>query len=110
MKVGLYTVSFSGAWYDGSGLPLAEIFRRAKKLIYTRIVPTPFMMPPELGAKRPQGSPMDLDERARARIRQQADKLGLEIPAVAGYNNFASPIVEQRENELLMAREQIKLT
>ena len=100
MKVGLYTVSFSGAWYDGPGLPLEEIFRRAKAMGYDGV---------ELGAKRPQGSPMDLDERARARIRQRADKLGLEIPAVAGYSNFASPIVEQRENELLMTREQIKL-
>lgn len=101
MKVGLYTVSFSGAWYDGPGLPLEEIFGRAKAMGYAGV---------EIGAKRPQASPMDLDERARARIREQAAKLGLEIPAVASYSNFASPILEQRENELLMVREQIKLT
>lgn len=101
MKVGLYTVSFSGAWYDGPELPLEEIFKRAKAMGYQGV---------EIGAKRPQGSPMDLDEGARDRIRQHADKLGLDIPAVASYSNFASPIVEQRENELLVVREQIKLT
>ncbi len=99
--MGLYTVSFSGAWYDGPGLSLEEILKRAKAMGFEGV---------EIAAKRPHASPMDLDERARARIREQAAKLGLEIPAVASYSNFASPIVEQRENELLMVREQIKLT
>jgi len=100
MKVGVYTVSFSGAWYDGPGLPLEEIFRLAREMGYQGV---------EIGAKRPHANPMDLDARGRARIKEQAAKLGLEIPAVAGYSNFASPIVEQRENELLVAREQVKL-
>jgi sugar phosphate isomerase/epimerase len=101
MKVGLYTVSFSAAWYDGPSLSLEEVFRRAKDMGYDGV---------EIGAKRPHGSPMDLDAGARERIREQAASLGLEIPAVAGYSNFATPIDEQRENELLMVREQIKLT
>jgi len=100
MKVGLYTVSFSGAWYDGPGLPLADVLKLAKKLGFDGV---------EVGAKRPHANPMDLDERARQQVRDQAAKLGLEIPAVGGYSNLASPIVEQRENELLVAREQIKL-
>ena len=28
MKVGLYTISFAGVWYDGPALALDEIFRR----------------------------------------------------------------------------------
>jgi len=100
MKVGLYTVSFSGAWYDGPGLPLTEILELAKALGYDGV---------EIGAKRPHANPMDLDAKAREKMRAQTAKLGLGIPAVAGYSNFASPIVEQRENELLVAREQIKL-
>jgi len=52
---------------------------------------------------------MDLDAKAREGIRKQAASMGLEIPAVASYNNFASPILEQRENELLVVREQIEL-
>ncbi|UCC68578.1 MAG: sugar phosphate isomerase/epimerase [Armatimonadota bacterium] len=100
MKIGLYTISFAGVWYDGPALPLGDIFKRAKSMGFDGV---------EIGARRPHASPMDLDENAREKIRKQAADAGLEIPAVAGYNNFASPILEQRENELLMVREQIKL-
>ncbi|MBN1458639.1 MAG: sugar phosphate isomerase/epimerase [Armatimonadetes bacterium] len=100
MKVGLYTISFAGVWYDGPALPLDEVFVRAKEMGYDGV---------EIGARRPHASPMDLDVGARAAIRERAGKAGLEIPAVATYSNFASPLLEQRENELLMAREQIKL-
>lgn len=101
MKVGLYTVTFSGAWYDGPGLPLDDVLKRAKAMGYDGV---------EIGAKRPHANPMDLNAKARERIRKQVGDLGLVIPAVAGYSSFASPIVEQRENELLVTREQIKLT
>jgi len=100
MRVGLYTVTFSGAWYDGPGLPLAEILSRARAMGYHGV---------EIAAKRPHANPMDLDAKARDRIRRQTADLGLEIPAVASYSNFVSPIIEQRENELLVTREQIKL-
>jgi len=100
MKVGLYTISFAGVWYDGPALPLPDIFRRAKDMGYDGV---------EIGARRPHASPMDLDAKARERMRAQASEVGVEIPAVASYNNFASPILEQRENELLMVKEQIKL-
>ena len=100
MKVGLYTISFAGVWYDGPALALDEIFKRAKDMGFDGV---------EIGARRPHASPMDLDEKARARIREQAAKAGLQIPAVASYNNFGSPVLEQRENEVLMVREQIKL-
>jgi sugar phosphate isomerase/epimerase len=100
MKVGLYTISFAGVWYAGPALPLSEIFGRAKEMGYDGV---------EIGARRPHASPMDLDAKARERLREQAAKAGVEIPAVASYNNFASPVLEQRENELLMVREQIKL-
>ncbi len=100
MKVGLYTISFAGIWYEGPALPLTEIFGRAKDMGFDGV---------EIGARRPHASPMDLDARSRDRIRELAAKAGVEIPAVASYNSFASPVLEQRENELLMVREQIKL-
>lgn len=100
MKVGLYTISFAGVWYDGPALPLDAILRRTKEMGFDGV---------EIGARRPHANPMDLDEKARAFIREQAAEAGVEIPAVASYNNFASPVLEQRENELLMVREQIKL-
>jgi len=100
MKVGLYTVTFSGAWYEGPGLALDQVLELAKAMGYSGV---------EIGAKRPHANPMDLDAKARERIRHQARDLGLDIPAIGGYSNLASPITEQRENELLVAREQIKL-
>jgi sugar phosphate isomerase/epimerase len=100
MKVGLYTISFAGVWYEGPALPLEEIFKRAGDMGFDGV---------EIGARRPHASPMDLDGTARERMRQQAGKAGLEIPAVASYNGFASPVLEDRENQLLMVREQIKL-
>jgi sugar phosphate isomerase/epimerase len=100
MKVGLYTISFAGVWYEGPALALEEIFKRAGDMGFDGV---------EIGARRPHASPMDLDGTARERMRQQAGKAGLEIPAVASYNGFASPVLEDRENQLLMVREQIKL-
>src|SRR5574340_357772 len=100
MKVGLYTVSFSGAWYDGPGLPLGEILELAKDLGYDGV---------EVGAKRPHGNPMDLDAKVREKVRAQAAKLKLEIPAIGSYTNFSSPIVERRENELRGANKHVRL-
>ena len=53
MKVGLYTISFAGVWYDGPALALDEIFKRAKDMGFDGV---------EIGARRPHASPMDLDE------------------------------------------------
>jgi len=100
MKVGLYSITYLGVWYQGEHLPVKQMISRAKALGYDGI---------EIDLKRPHGFPLDLDERARAEIRELAESEGIEIPAVAGNNNFASPIPEHRENELLMLHEQIRL-
>ncbi len=100
MKVGLYTISLSGGYYDGPPVPLLEIIRQARDWGYEGI---------ELEAKRPHGNPMDLDERQRREIVQEARQAGVELCAVASYNDFSSPIEEHRQNELLMVREQIRL-
>ena len=101
MKVGLYSVSYSGAWYPGPGLSMADFIAKAKELGFPG---------GELGAKRPHASPMDLNERACAQVREALDKHGIELAAVASYNDFTSPVLEHRETQLLMLREQIKVT
>jgi sugar phosphate isomerase/epimerase len=63
----------------------------------------------EVSGKRPHGSPLDLDTRRRKEIADVARQEGVEIPAVAAYTDFSTPIEEHRENELLMARELIRL-
>jgi sugar phosphate isomerase/epimerase len=100
MKISLYTISLSGGYYRGPAVPLPEIIARAREWGYDGI---------ELEAKRPHGSPLDLDGAARRHIREAATAHRLDISCVAAYNDFSSPIEEHRENELLMVREQIRL-
>jgi sugar phosphate isomerase/epimerase len=100
MKISLYTITLNGGYYGGPAVPLLEIFPKAKAWGYDGI---------EIEAKRPHGSPLDLDTATRRAIRQAADDNGLELSCIASYNDFSSPIDEHRENELLMVREQIKL-
>lgn len=100
MKISLYTITLNGGYYDGPAVPLLEIFPKAKAWGYDGI---------EIEAKRPHGSPLDLDAAARDDIKKAAADNGLEISCIASYNDFSSPIDEHRENELLMLREQIRL-
>ena len=96
MKVGLYSISYLGIWYDGPALRFEELVKRAKACGYAGI---------ELDGKRPHGNPMDLDQRARDRMRDILEREGIEIPCVAANNDFSSPIPEHRECQLLMVRE-----
>ena len=101
MKVGLYSISCSGTWFnDRPALTVEEFIDTAKKFGYDGV---------EIDLKRPHGSPLDLDEKRCAAIRAYAEKQGLEICAVAANNNFASIVPEHIENELLMVREQIRV-
>ena len=100
MKISLYTITLNGGYYGGPAVPLLEIFPRARDWGYDGI---------EIEAKRPHGSPLDLDSTARERIREAAQDTGMEISCIAAYNDYSSPIDEHRENELLMTREQIRL-
>ena len=100
MKISLYTITLNGGYYDGPAVGLLEIFPKAAEWGYDGI---------EIEAKRPHGSPLDLDAAARKQIVQAAADNGLEISCIASYNDFSSPVDEHRENELLMVREQIAL-
>ena len=100
MKIGLYSISYLGVWYDGPALSFEEVVKRAKDYGYAGI---------ELDGKRPHGNPMDLDARTRDKMREILDRAGLEIPCVAANNDFSSPIPEHRESQLLMVRETARL-
>ncbi|MCI0660849.1 MAG: sugar phosphate isomerase/epimerase, partial [Acidobacteria bacterium] len=94
--LGLYSISYLGIWYDGPALSFEEIVKRARDHGYAGI---------ELDGKRPHGNPMDLDQRARDRMRNILEREGMEIPCMAANNDFSSPIPEHRECQLLMVRE-----
>jgi len=62
-----------------------------------------------LAAKRPHALPLDLHPGDRARIRDLAAELGLEIVCVAGYNDFCDPSAFNREINLTYVIECIEL-
>jgi len=100
IKLGRYTITYLGIWYDGPALTFEEIVYFAKEYGFDGI---------ELDNKRPHGHPMDLDQRRRDEIRNLLEMNGLEIPCVAANNDFSSPIPEHRECQLLMVRETARL-
>ncbi|MBR6350592.1 MAG: sugar phosphate isomerase/epimerase, partial [Lachnospiraceae bacterium] len=101
MKVGLYSISCSGTWFnDRPALTVEEFIDTAKKYGYEGV---------EIDLKRPHGSPIDLDSKRCAEIKAYAEKQGMPICALSANNNFAYPIPETVENELLMVKEQIRV-
>lgn len=100
MKLALFTVTYCGLWYKGSALSLKEQIYKAKELGFDALT---------IETKRPVAFPLDLNEEQRKEVRELADSLGIELAAVETMSNFASPIIENRENNLLMVRECIKL-
>ncbi|MEA5013347.1 MAG: sugar phosphate isomerase/epimerase family protein [Candidatus Limiplasma sp.] len=101
MKIGLYSISCSGAWFnDRPALTVEQFVDTAKKYGYQGV---------ELDLKRPHGSPIDLDGKRCREIRDYVKNSGLEMCAVAANNNFASIVPEHIENELLMVKEQIRV-
>jgi sugar phosphate isomerase/epimerase len=100
MKISLYSITYSGIWYQGPALSFEEFVKRAKSYGYAGI---------ELDGKRPMGCPLDLNQAAREKMRAILDREGMEISCLAGNNDFSSPIPELRECQLLMVREQARL-
>lgn len=99
MKLALFTVTYCGLWYKGNALSLKEQIKKAKDLGFDGIT---------IETKRPVALPIDLDKSARKEAREAADSLGITIAAVETMSNFASPIIEQRENNLVMVKECIE--
>lgn len=100
MKVGLYSITFLGAWYQGEALTLEEVIKRAKKYGYDGV---------EIDGKRPHGNPLDWPQRRCKELRSFADGEGIEIYGVAANNDFSSPISEHRECQIVYVRELIRM-
>jgi sugar phosphate isomerase/epimerase len=102
MKIGLYSISCSGVWFnDRPALTVEEFVDTAKKYGYEGV---------EIDLKRPHGSPLDLSPARCKEIKDYVAIQGLEMAGMSANNNFASPVAEHIENELLMVREQIRVT
>ena len=95
MKFALLTVSYSGQFYTGRALTLVEQTRKARELGFDGL---------SIEAKRPVASPLDLTARDRREAKAAAAGEGIALCAVESLSNFASPLMEERENNLAMKR------
>jgi sugar phosphate isomerase/epimerase len=100
IKVGLYSITFLGVWYQGQGLTLEQVIQRAREYGYDGI---------EIDGKRPHGNPNDWPTKRCQELRSRAEGEGIEIYAVAGNNDFSSPICEHREAQIVYLRELIRM-
>ena len=64
----------------------------------------------EIDGKRPHGNPLDMPRSRCQQLRKMAADKGIEIYAVAGNNDFSSPIPEHRECQFVYARELMRMT
>lgn len=95
MKFAFLTVTYSGQFYDGPALTVVEQIRKARELGFDGI---------SIEAKRPVASPLDLTARDRQAIKAIAASEGIALCAVESMSNFASPLMEERENTQAMMR------
>jgi len=99
MKVGLYSITFLGIWYQGRGLTIEEVIERAKRYGYDGV---------ELDGKRPHANPLDLPTSRCRELRRIADGEGIEVFGVAANNDFSSPIPEHRECQVAYVRDLVR--
>ena len=100
LKVGLYSITYIGLWYRGDALPHEQLIERAKRYGFEGI---------EIDGKRPHGNPLDLPRQRCEEIAKRARGAGVPIYAVAGNNDFSSPIPEYREAQLVYTRELLRM-
>ena len=101
MKIGLYTITYLGIWYDGQAMELKELMRFIKKQGWEGV---------EFDTKRPHAAPMDLSKDERKQLRDLAGELDLPISAVSPNCDLSSHIPERQEAMICYVRECIKLT
>jgi sugar phosphate isomerase/epimerase len=101
VKIGLYSITYGGVWYRGDALTVEQVIGRAKKFGYQGV---------EIDGKRPHGNPLDMPKARCQQLRKMAADEGIEIYAVAGNNDFSSPIPEHREAQLVYTRELMRMT
>ncbi len=100
MKIALHSVTYSGFFYRGRALSLEEVIARVREAGYDGL---------EIMAKRPHGSPLDLDAKRRRELRELADSYQVEIAILAAYTDFSGPDPLRREMNLMYLRGVIEL-
>jgi len=100
MKIGMYSITYRGVWYQGQAIDVMSLIKLAKKQGWEGL---------ELDAERPHAAPMDLSQDDRKRLRDLAGELALPIVAISPNCDLSSPVPSHREAMLCYVRECIKL-
>jgi sugar phosphate isomerase/epimerase len=100
MKLGIYSITYRGVWYQGPALDVFSLLRLAKQQGWEGV---------ELDTERPHAAPMDLGRDDRRRLRELAGELQLPISAVSPNCDLSSPVPGQREAMICYVRECIQL-
>lgn len=100
MKLGLYSITYRGVWYQGQALNVFELVRLAKNQGWEGL---------ELDTERPHAAPMDLKPDDRKRLRDLAGELGLALSAVSPNCDLSSPVPSRQDAMICYVRECIKL-
>jgi sugar phosphate isomerase/epimerase len=104
MRTCLHSVSYAGVWAGQTRLSIEDFLAKAKDLGYSAVM---------LMAKRPHLSVLDYDAEARKKLRQQLERLGLQVACIAGYTDFSlnaeRPGIPVREMQVGHVRELSRL-
>ena len=100
MKLGIYSVTYRGVWYQGQALDVFQMLRLAKSQGWEGI---------EFDTERPHAAPMDLSADDRRRLRDLAGELNLPISAVSPNCDLSSPVPSRQDAMICYVRECIKL-
>ncbi len=101
MKFALLTVTYSGLFYAGKPLSIEQQIHKAKALGFEGLA---------IETKRPIGSPLDLNKVTRDRIKKVAADEGIDLCAIESMSNFCGRHSEDRENNLAMMQQVLKLS
>jgi sugar phosphate isomerase/epimerase len=100
MKIGMYSITYRGVWYQGQAIDVFDLLRLAKQQGWEGV---------EFDTERPHAAPMDLSPEDRKRLRDLAGELGIPIVAVSPNCDLSSPVPPHREAMICYVRECIRL-
>ena len=85
MQLSLFSISYAGFWGQAP-LGLPEFIRRSKELGYDAVM---------LAGKRPQLSPLDVDETRVAELRNVPKETGLTCPVLGAYTDLGAKVATE---------------
>ncbi|NIA14018.1 MAG: TIM barrel protein [Nitrospiraceae bacterium] len=100
MRIGMYSVTYRGVWYEGEAIDVFSLLRLAKEQGWEGV---------ELDTERPHAAPMDLSSDDRKRLRDLSAELEMPICAVSPNCDLSSPVPSHRDAMICYVRECIKL-